>query len=56
MTAYSTCARTGCYNKVPYELYDAVRHRYCRKCEEELGEERLKDTSDVVIKVVKKKC
>ena len=55
MTAYSTCARTGCYNKVPYELYDAVRHRYCRKCEEELGE-RLKDASDVVIKVVKKKC
>jgi hypothetical protein len=39
MTSYTTCARTGCNNKVSYSrVNDTVRHRYCTSCEYEVAQ------------------
>ena len=32
MTAFATCAYTGCYERIPYDpKEDAIRPRYCDK-------------------------
>jgi hypothetical protein len=62
MTSYTVCARTGCNNRVSYDKKkDTVRHRYCKACENEIGDRlvRSQQCSDadlvtaLMIKVVK---
>lgn len=37
MTSFSTCARTGCHNRVEYDkTKDTYRSRYCACCEDEI--------------------
>jgi uncharacterized paraquat-inducible protein A len=39
MNSYTVCARTGCDHRVAYNrATDLMRHRYCQRCENEIGE------------------
>jgi len=39
MNSYTVCARTGCDHRVSYDrVKDVMRHRYCKQCENEIGE------------------